>query len=753
MNNGLEIDFETRSDIDIRTRGAYVYFESPHTQPLMASYILNGGPTKRWLPHEPCPADIRAHVEAGGMVSAHNCGSFERRLWQTIMTPRYGWPVLDLNQCRCTLATASALGLPRSLDKLGAALNLPIQKDKIGKELIRFFCVPRKPAKNESAGLYFNEPHEFPEKFEQFRGYCDKDVETEAEADKRMISLSADEQAVWVLDQEINSRGIRIDVRSAVSAIRLIEKATAKMDAEMRVATSGAVTACSQVARLTAWVASRGVALEGVAKDDILAALNLVDLPADVRRALELRQEAGKASTSKLKGFLNRVCADGRIRGAFVYHGAAPGRWSSTGVNMGNMPRPRPQFLGAHLDPAALFEAFRTEDPDYLKLMFGPALGRPLHLVSDAIRSFVIAAPGHRFIAADYSNIQGAICAWLAGEDWKLTAMREIFADPKNVPDLYRRAAAKIVGSTTEIITKKHYLRQALGKTSELSLQFQGGVSAFYSMALNYSIDLDSIYEPVWSAADETTRNKAVKSHERALKSKDKRKADVLTREAWIACEIVKIGWRATNPNTTDSWDDLEDAARGAILNPGVKHRALGKVDYLFTAGYLWCRLPSGRCIAYSSPKLKDQVWVRLLDEETGGWLDQAETMDRDAAERLAAVGKAKIDGACKSKITALGVDSSTQKFVRYPLYGGLFMENLCLAIERDVLVQGIRNCIAAGYGVPPLHVYDEAVFEEPCGFGSIEEIKRLLCAQKPWADGMPIAASGFEAKRYKKED
>ena len=747
---GLEIDFETRSDVDLKTRGAYVYFESPHTQPLMVSYILNGGPTKRWLPHEPCPPEIRAHVEAGGMVSAHNC-SFERGLWQKILTPRYGWPVLKLEQCRCTLATASALGLPRSLEKLGEALNLSVQKDKIGKELIRFFCLPRKPAKHEDPnGLYFNEPADHPEKFEQFRGYCDKDVETEAEADRRMIPLSAAEQEVWVLDQQINDRGIRIDIESVTAAINLIEKAKTKLDAEMKAVTGGVVTACSQVAKLTAWVAEQGVALDGMAKDDILKALDLVDLPDAVRQALLLRQEAGKSSTSKLKAFLLRAGADGRLRGAFVYHGAAPGRWSATGANVGNMPRPRPAFSDAHIDPAQLFEAIRSEDPDWLKTMFGPELGRPLHLVSDAVRGFIIADPGKRFIAADYSNIQGAICAWLADEEWKVQAMNELFADP-TLPDLYRRAAAEIMGMTTEVITKKHYLRQAVGKTSELSLQFQGGVSAFYSMSLNYNVNLDMLAAPVWEAADEATRNKAVKSYERALKAKDKRKADVLSRGAWIACEIVKVGWRAANPKITASWDLLEDAAREAIQHPGVKQRALGKVDYLCAQGYLFCRLPSGRCIAYASPKLKDQVWARLIDEETKTWADQAETMDREIAERLASVGKAKIDGACKSKITALGVDSATQKFIRYALYGGLFMENLCLGIERDILAHGMQNLVKGGYGVPVLHVYDEAVVEVPNDFGSVEEVERLMCDVPPWARGIPINADGFEAKRYRK--
>ena len=122
MKNGLSIDFETRSDADLLKRGSYVYFESPYTEPLMASYILNGAPVRRWLPHEPCPADIRKHVEGGGMVAAHNCGSFERLLWQKILTPIYDWPVLRLEQCRCTLATASALGLPRSLESSATRL-------------------------------------------------------------------------------------------------------------------------------------------------------------------------------------------------------------------------------------------------------------------------------------------------------------------------------------------------------------------------------------------------------------------------------------------------------------------------------------------------------------------------------------------------------------------------------------------------------------------------------------------------------
>ncbi|MFY9294483.1 MAG: hypothetical protein WAP03_27920 [Methylorubrum rhodinum] len=146
--SGLEIDFETRSPVDLRTRGVYVYFEHPETAPLLASYRIDGGPIRRWRPPAPCPDDIVQHVTAGGIVSAHNA-AFERLLWQMILTPRYGWPPVRVEQFRCTAATAAALSLPRDLGGLALALGLEQQKDKAGKRLIQVFSKPRKPRKGE----------------------------------------------------------------------------------------------------------------------------------------------------------------------------------------------------------------------------------------------------------------------------------------------------------------------------------------------------------------------------------------------------------------------------------------------------------------------------------------------------------------------------------------------------------------------------------------------------------------------------
>lgn len=739
--SGLEIDFETRSDVNIKEHGAYRYFASPLTKALMASYKINGGPRKRWRYGQPCPADIRAHVEAGGIVSAHN-NAFERLLWQKVLTPRNGWPALKLEQCRCTAATAAGMSLPRDLAKLGAALDLPVQKSKEGHALIRFFSVPRRPKKDEDPnGIYWHEPEDFPEKFDLFHDYCDDDVEAEAGADARMIPLSEYEQDLWLIDQRINDRGIRIDHKSARACMRLAAKATLLLDREMKAATNGHVAAVSQVEKLMAWVAGQGVALDSLAKADIEDILECDDLPKHVRRALEIRQEGAKTSVSKLRAFMKRVSEDGRVRGAFLFNAAGTGRWSSVGAQLHNLPRPRKEYLDAHPDLEILFWAFRLEDPDFLKLYYGDKLGRTLFLLSDAIRSFIWAEPGHDLIVADYSGIEGAVAAWFAGEHWKLEAMREIIADPSK-PDLYRRSAAGIFNVPIEELLKKDPRRQ-VGKVSELSLQFQGGVGAFRSMARNYSLKIDAVYDPVWAAASPERREKAEKRYETCLK-RGEATTKQLSRKAWIAAELVKIGWRATHPAICGAWKLIEDAIREAIENPGQKVRVL-KVTYLVARGFLWCMLPSGRCLAYGKPRLKDQVWGRRTGD------DESIVLLREEAERLVQRGLFKIESKAKPAATALGVNSVTKQWERFALYGGLAFENIVQAIARDLLANGIKLAEANGYPVIG-HVHDEIIAELLRGAGDVKFFEELICRLGPEYEGLPLSASGWRGKRYRKD-
>lgn len=738
-------DFETRSDVDLRKAGADVYFASPHFRPLGLSYRIDDGPMRDWEFGEPCPPDLEAHILAGGYFRAFNA-AFERKCLRELAR-RWGWPTIADDRFRCTKAQASAMALPGSLDTLAQALGLEMQKDKEGARLIRKFSFPRRPRKGEDpAGVYWNEPEDHPEDYAKFVSYRQQDVLVEEEAARRMVPLSDDEQAVYVLTERINDRGVKIDVKSARAALRLAEKAKLALDRDMRVVTGGYVTACTQVAKLTEWIQNYGVPLDSLGKAEITDLLELDDLPDAVRRALEIRQEAAKTSVSKLKAMLDRAGADGRVRGGFIYHQASTGRTQSVGVNWNNLPRPRKIFDDTKPNLELLFQAFRREDPDLLPFLYGPDLGRPLHLISDAIRGFIWAAPDHEFVQADFSNIEGNVLAWSSGEEWKLEAIRELNVDP-SLPDMYRRTAASILGLTTDVVTKKHWARQAVGKPAELGLGYGGGPMAFLTFAKGYGVKLDPIAPAVIESADEERIEKATKRWEGQMK-RGLSGTTELSREAWIACEIIKLGWRAQNAAIAQSWKDLEGAVRAAVETPG---RIVGaaKVDYLVKQGFLWARLPSGRCLAYGSPRLKAQVWAKIrLDD--GSWSD-SEVMDREAAEAGERKGTVKIEGPTSDKVTVLGVDSKTKKWRRYGLYGGLLAENNTQAIARDLLVNGMWKAEAAGYPIIAT-VYDEILCEVPRGFGDLAEFEKMICELPEWAAGLPLTAGGWRGKRYRKD-
>src|SRR6185295_5637898 len=396
-------------------------------------------------------------------------------------------------------------------------------------------------------------------------------------------------------------------------------------------------------------------------------------------------------------------------------------------------------------NPALLFKAIRSADPRMLELFYGPELGNPMHLLSDAVRGFIWAAPGKKLVVADYSGIEGAVVAWLAGENWKLQAMFEIIADPA-LPDMYRRTAAQIVGRSVDEIGPKHPLRQSVGKVAELALGFGGGVGAFASMARNYGVDLDALYGPVMERADLLDLAAAEKRYDACCSRKEKTTL-VLSEEAWLACELIKRAWRASNSAIKQSWWDLEEAVRTVIKQPGLIASVAG-VQYRVMHGYLFCMLPSGRCLAYANPRLRAQVYARRLVD--GVWAEP-EVMEASLAEKLEMVGKARIERQSFPKATALGVDGKTKQFVRFGLYGGLLCENNTQAVARDILVNGMLHAERANYPVIGT-VYDEIITEVPRGFGSAEEFARLICQLPPWAEGLPLTAGGYQAKRYRKD-
>lgn len=743
----LFIDLESRCAVELKTRGANVYWASHTADVLIACYALDDGPVKTWLRGDPCPAEVAEHITAGGMVSGWNVFGFERLAFEAVLGPRYGWPVPALEQYSDTAQLAAAMSLPRALGDAATAMQLPIQKDKDGMRLIRKFSVPRRARKDEDpTGLYWNEPTDHPDDFAAFARYCSDDTSVERLMRSRLVPLSAYEHELAIVDAAINARGLRIDTESAAAALRLAEKAKRLLDREMKLATGGYVKSCTQVGALVEWVQSQGVELNSAAKAEIEELLEADDLPKHVRHAVMLRQEAAKTSVSKLSAFLKRVSADGRLRGAFLFCAAGTGRWSSVGAQVHNLPRPRKAFGDANVRLDVLFDLIRTEDPQALRYFYGDELGKTLWLLSDAIRGFIWAGPGKEFVQADYSGIEGVVAAWFAGEDWKVKAIREIAADEK-LPDLYRRAAAAIFNCTTDDIPKSDVRRQ-VGKVSELALQYAGGPGAFRSMARNYSLKLAPLYPIVWEAADETRRAAATRRYENALARKEPITA-ILTREEFIAAEIIKIGWRQAHPAIVQCWYDLEDAARNAVENPGAVFH-VRSAAFMVKMGFLWLRLPSGRCLAYGSPRLKEHVWV-YRKTETGEWSDVSETMPREEAHAAAARGEVKIEREARAAVTVLGVNSVTKKWERYALYSGLIFENLVQAIARDLLANGMKKAEAADYTVIG-HVHDELITEVPRGFGDVAAFERLICEVPDWCADLPLTASGWRGKRYRKD-
>jgi len=731
-------DFETRSTVNLFDRGVYVYVEHELTDALLASFKLSkredeplnreeeiwashGGPINavcRWTNGEPMPAYLRAYVAAGGEICAHNA-AFERLIWWHVMHTKHGWNKPKLEQFRCTAATAAAMALPRSLDKLGVALNLKTKKDKAGSDLIRIHSVPQ--GFDINGNPIWHRLYNDKESLGRFHDYCDVDVLSEEEAHHRLVPLSDEEMEIYWLNERINDRGLRIDTASAHCAIELAEKTKAAINKELFHVTDGAVASYTLTARLKEWVHKQGVPISALDKDEVDATMHR-DIPDNVRRALELRIEGNKSSVDKIEAMLRSTTVDGTVKGVFMHHGAGQtGRFSARIVQLHNMPRPRKIFEDAHPRLDVLFDAIRTSDPDYLKYLYGEELGRPLHLLADAVRSFIWAKPGYSFVGGDFSSIEGRLAAWFGREEWKLEAFRKL--DRGEGAGIYETTAASIYNIPVQGVSKQ---QRQVGKIAELALGFGGGAGALARMAHASRLDLSTVYPNLWELADDDRRWKSDARYEENLKRGDATATD-LGREAYIAAVLIVQSWRDKHAGTAQAWRSLINAAFEATHNPntvvqvtGVPHAA-----YINAHGFLWLKLPSGRCLAYGMPE------VREIEVP---WADK--TLEPAKREKQPAV-------------TVRGVGQNNQ-WLRYPLNLSICYNNLVQGTARDLLCHAMLEVERGGYPVV-LHCHDEIMAEVPNGTGDVDEFENLMCKAPKWAEDLPLAAAGFMLKRYAK--
>lgn len=536
----LSIDFETRSTVDLRETGVYPYAKHKHTDIWCMAWAFGGEEPTIWTPGMSLPQRIVDHIEAGGEIRAWNA-QFERIIWREIMVRRYKAPKVPMAQWVCTMAEANAMGLPSSLDQCAKVLKLSQRKDTEGYQLMLRMCRPRS-LQADGTPIWWD----VDEKKERLYVYCKGDVRTEQAAVKALRRLVAHERDIYLLDQEINDFGFRIDTTLVRAAMAMAEEAIARANGALTQITKGEVTAVTNHQALSRWAE-----VDSVAKPAMVELLSS-DLDPDVRAALVLRQEAGKSSVAKLEKML--ACADvddERARGLTVYHGASTGRWAGKLIQPQNFPRGTVDNIEAFI-PDVLAGNYERID------MIAPVM----HVISSMLRSMLTAAPGRILMAGDFSAIEARVLNWLANEEEILNsfrmyddAVRRGDKEAKRQHDPYIMMAARF-GSTN---------RQA-GKAAELGCGFQMGAERFVTAAWD-------VYQ-VRVTSDES--------------------------------KIAVDAYRASHPHVKDMWWDFHNSSIAAVKNPGKVFLVGGLKNVKFVAlgSYLYMVLPSGRPLCYAAPRI-----------------------------------------------------------------------------------------------------------------------------------------------------
>jgi DNA polymerase len=402
-------DIESRGVLRLDQVGSWKYAADPATTILCVSYAVGDQPVKTWLPGDSVPPEFTEIAQNPNYLLCSHNAQFESALLWKILWPRHGWPRIPLTRFRCTMAMGLALALPGKLELVAEALELLNQKDKAGQRLMLMMAKPRRLRQDEDpdGGPYWFEDED---RLQRLYKYCRQDVEVERELYAQLQPLISQELRLWQLDCIVNARGFHLDRALALAANKIARALGPEINAELAQLTDGAATSIHQVARLKSWLAAQGCSMKALDKTAIKELLESKELPAALRRVLELRQGGAQAAARKIDSFLARCDDDGRIRGALRYHGASTGRWAGNGVQPQNLKRPLTEDIDAAI------AAIATGDLAYIKKVYP----QPLAVIGDISRSLIIAAFGHTLIGADFSSIESRVLAWIAGEEWKL---------------------------------------------------------------------------------------------------------------------------------------------------------------------------------------------------------------------------------------------------------------------------------------------------------------------------------------------
>ena len=553
----LSIDIETYSDVPLQKSGVYRYCESPNFEILLFGYSADSGPVQvvDLACGEKIPADVLDALTDDAVTKWAFNASFERvclsrylRDLGISLDPFHDkHPLsqevarfLNPESWRCSMVWAATMGLPLSLEGVGSVLGLEKQKLTEGKELIKFFCQPCAPTKTNGQRTR-NRPLHAPDKWDAFKRYNLRDVETEMGIQQRLAKFPVPDQ-VWEeyhIDQEINDRGVRLDMELVRSAIDMDTRSRHELTTAMKRMT--ALENPNSVQQMKQWLSDNGMETKSLDKKAVAELLK--DAPAELREVLSLRQQLAKSSVRKYQAMENTVCSDSRARGMFQFFGAArTGRFSGRNIQLQNLPQ-------NHLPDLAEARALvRAGDFDAVKLLYEDVPDT----LSQLIRTAFIPKDGAQFLVADFSAIEARVIAWYAGETWR----QKVF---EQGGDIYCASASQMFKVPVEKHGINGHLRQK-GKIAELALGYGGSVGALKAMG---AIEMGLTEEELPPLVD---------------------------------------AWRQSNPRIVEFWWAVDRAVMEAVR---YKHSTSSYgLTFSCRSGMLFITLPSGRSLAYVKPKI-----------------------------------------------------------------------------------------------------------------------------------------------------
>ena len=533
----LSIDIETYSDVDLSKCGVYKYASSPTFEVLLFGYAVDGG--------DVCVVDLACGEQIPEeVISALSDTSVTKwafnAMFERVCLSNFLGEWLEPEGWHCTMVWSATLGLPLSLESAGAALGLEKQKLTEGKDLIRYFCVPCKPTK-ANGGRTRNRPEHDPEKWERFKAYNLRDVETEMQIQKRLSNFPVPD-AIWEeyhLDQEINDRGIGVDMELVRQAIAMDARSRERLTAAMRELTE--LENPNSVQQMKQWLADHGLETDTLGKKAVAELLKTA--PGPLREVLSLRQQLAKSSVKKYTAMENAVCADSRAHGMFQFYGAnRTGRFSGRLIQLQNL------YKNTMPDLAQARALVRSGNYEALSLLYEDIPDT----LSQLIRTAFVPQDGRKLIVADFSAIEARVLAWFAGEKWVL----EVF---EKGGDIYCETAARMFHCRVEKHGENAELRQK-GKQATLSCGYGGSVGALKAMG---ALEAGMTEEELQPLVD---------------------------------------SWREANPNIVRFWWDVDRAVKDCIKQrvPTETHG----LHFDYRSAMLFIALPSGRRMAYVKPRI-----------------------------------------------------------------------------------------------------------------------------------------------------